>query len=76
MGCAECSGTGYRGRIGIFDILILDDKLKASIANNELSITALKEEGNRKGKSSLFKHGLKTAVSGVTSLEEVKRVVG
>jgi type II secretory ATPase GspE/PulE/Tfp pilus assembly ATPase PilB-like protein len=75
-GCGECDGTGYRGRIGIFDILLLDDRLKASIANNQLSATALREEGSKKGKASLFKHGLKMVVSGITSLEELKRVVG
>jgi type IV pilus assembly protein PilB len=75
-GCGECNGTGYRGRIGIFDILLLDDRLKASIANNQLSVTALREEGSKKGKASLFKHGLKMVVSGITSLEELKRVVG
>lgn len=76
QGCSECNGTGYRGRIAIFDILVVDDKLKANIANNQLSITALREEGSRKGMASLFKHGLKMVVSGITSLEELKRVVG
>ncbi|MHC4497503.1 MAG: GspE/PulE family protein [Planctomycetota bacterium] len=76
VGCTRCAGTGYAGRTGIFDILVLDDGLKASIANNQLSITTLKEDGTKKGKSSLFKHGLKTVVSGLTSLEELKRVVG
>jgi len=75
-GCEQCHGTGYRRRIGIFDILVLDNKLKASIASNELSISALREGGSKKGKSSLFKHGLTMVVSGVTSLEELKRVVG
>ena len=76
QGCKECNWTGYRGRIGIFDILLVDDKLKANIANNQLSVTALREEGSKKGMASLFKHGLKMVVSGITSLEEIKRVVG
>jgi type II secretory ATPase GspE/PulE/Tfp pilus assembly ATPase PilB-like protein len=74
--CSECNWTGYRGRIAIFDILVVDDRLKANIANNQLSITALQEEGSKKGMASLFKHGLKMVVSGITSLEELKRVVG
>jgi len=76
QGCSECNWTGYRGRIGIFDILVVDDKLKASIANSQLSVTALREEGSKKGMASLFKHGLKMVVSGITSLEDLKRVVG
>jgi type II secretory ATPase GspE/PulE/Tfp pilus assembly ATPase PilB-like protein len=75
-GCDQCHETGYRGRIAIFDILILDDELKANIANNKLSVTQLKKEGDKKGKSNLRKQGLRTVVSGMTSLEELKRVIG
>jgi type II secretory ATPase GspE/PulE/Tfp pilus assembly ATPase PilB-like protein len=75
-GCDQCHETGYRGRIAIFDILILDNELKADIANNKLSVTQLKKEGDKKGKSNLQKQGLRTVVSGVTSLEELKRVIG
>jgi general secretion pathway protein E len=75
-GCEQCHQTGYYGRIAIFDILVLDDVLKSDIANNKLSITMLKKEGDKKGKSNLRKQGLKTLVSGITSLEELKRVVG
>jgi general secretion pathway protein E len=75
-GCDQCHGTGYRGRIAIFDILNLDDELKSNIANNKLSVTTLKKEGDKKGKSNLRKQGLKIVVSGITSLEELKRVVG
>jgi len=75
-GCDQCHETGYRGRIAVFDILTLNDELKADIANNRLSVTQLKKEGNKKGKSNLRKQGLKVVVSGITSLEELKRVIG
>lgn len=75
-GCDKCHGTGYRGRIAIFDILVLGDELKADIANNRLSVTQLKKEGDKKGRSNLRKQGLKAVVSGITSLEELKRVIG
>jgi len=75
-GCRECHGTGYRGRIAIFDILVLTDSLKTSIANNELLITELRRNGDKKGRSNLQKQGLKIVVSGTTSFEELKRVVG
>jgi type IV pilus assembly protein PilB len=75
-GCDQCHETGYRGRIAVFDILILSDELKADIANNKLSVTQLKKEGDKKGKSNLRKQGLRTVVSGITSLEELKRVIG
>jgi type II secretory ATPase GspE/PulE/Tfp pilus assembly ATPase PilB-like protein len=75
-GCDQCRRTGYRGRIAIFDILLLDNELKTDIANNRLSVTQLKKEGDQKGRSNLRKQGLKAVVSGITSLEELKRVVG
>ena len=74
--CDECNGTGYYGRIAIFDILVLDNKLKNAIANNELSITQLRKDGDKRGKSNLQKQGLKKVVSGITSLEELQRAVG
>ena len=75
-GCKKCHETGYRGRTGIFDMLVLDDRLKAQIADNKLSLIQLRKEGDKKGKSNLWKQGLKTAVSGITSFEEIKRVIG
>lgn len=75
-GCDQCYGTGYRGRIAVFDILVLDSELKANIANNKLSINQLKKEGDKRGRSNLKKQGLRNVVSGVTSLEELKRVIG
>jgi general secretion pathway protein E len=75
-GCDQCHGTGYRGRIAIFDILVLSDELKTDIANNKLSVTQLKKDGDKKGKSNLRKQGLRIVVSGMTSLEELKRVIG
>jgi type II secretory ATPase GspE/PulE/Tfp pilus assembly ATPase PilB-like protein len=74
--CDRCHETGYRGRIAIFDILVLTDELKSSIANNQLSVTQLKKDGDKKGRSNLYKQGLRVVVSGATSLEELKRVVG
>jgi len=76
QGCDRCRQTGYRGRIAIFDILVLDNTLKSDIANSKLSIAQLKRDGDKKGKSNLQKQGLKNVVSGLTSLEELKRVTG
>ena len=76
VGCDYCNGTGYRGRIAIFDFLPITDKLRTNIANNEVLITELRKKGDQKGKSNLQKQGLKAVVSGVSSFEELKRVVG
>ena len=75
-GCDTCHQTGYYGRTAIYDILQLDDNIKANVAKNELLITQLRKEGDQKGKSNLQKQGLKQVVQGITSIEELKRVLG
>ncbi len=75
-GCEYCHDTGYKGRIGIYDFLIVDDKLKALISKQQLSADMLRNEGDKKGRSNLYKQGLRLVVSGITSFDELKRVVG
>jgi len=75
-GCETCHKTGYRGRTAIFDMLIVDNELKASIVSSDSWITELRKAGDEQGKSNLRKQGLKMVLSGATSLEELKRVVG
>jgi type II secretory ATPase GspE/PulE/Tfp pilus assembly ATPase PilB-like protein len=73
-GCKYCGGTGYRGRIGIFDVMEMDDALRASIANGTFSVIELKKDAERRGMTSLRKEGMKKVVAGMTTFEEVKRV--
>jgi len=75
-GCKRCDGTGYSGRTAVCDLLVIKDDLKADIANNKISISELRTEGTKKDKSHMRKEGLKKVASGITSLEELKRVVG
>ncbi|NQT02087.1 MAG: type II/IV secretion system protein [Planctomycetes bacterium] len=75
-GCKHCEGTGYSGRTALCDLLAISEKLKADIANNKLSIDELRTEGRKKDKSNMRKEGLKKVAAGITSLEEIKRVVG
>jgi len=76
VGCKHCDETGYFGRTMICDLLPITEQLKVDIANNEALIVELRTEGNKKGKTNLRKEGLKRVVSAITSLEELKRVVG
>jgi len=76
VGCEKCHGTGYLGRIAICDILDIDDNLRTLIANEKLDIGQLRKNGDEKGKSNLQKQGLKKVVEGITSLDELKRVLG
>ncbi|MGB2807451.1 MAG: hypothetical protein WBC22_06915, partial [Sedimentisphaerales bacterium] len=60
----------------IFDMLVVDNELKASIVSSDSWINELRKAGDKQGKSHLRKQGLKMVLSGVTSLEELKRVIG
>jgi type II secretory ATPase GspE/PulE/Tfp pilus assembly ATPase PilB-like protein len=75
-GCKNCEGTGYFGRTAICDLMAITEQLKSDIANNETSIAGLRTDDDKKNKSKLRKEGLKKVTSGITSLEELKRVVG
>jgi type II secretory ATPase GspE/PulE/Tfp pilus assembly ATPase PilB-like protein len=71
-GCEECRGTGYRGRIGIFELLAIGPELRELIlqkrSNAELKATA------QKSMTTMHQDALQKAAEGVTSLEEILRV--
>ncbi len=76
VGCDMCRSTGYLERIGIFDAMIIDDQIKNNILNNQPAIAQLRKEGDKRGRSNLQKEGIRTVVTGITSVEELRRVTG
>jgi general secretion pathway protein E len=75
-GCRHCEKTGYVGRTAIGDLLVVDEAIKAQIGHSDALISRLRTEGDKKSKSNLRRHGLKKVTAGVTSMAELKRVVG
>ena len=73
IGCGDCRGTGYRGRIAIAEILVLNDPLRELIVN-KASIMSIKAEARRGGTRLLRDAALELARQGHTTLEEVLRV--
>ncbi|HEV2210179.1 MAG TPA: GspE/PulE family protein [Verrucomicrobiae bacterium] len=71
-GCEECRGTGYRGRVGIFELLPITQELRELIVQRR-SNTELKTAA-RKSMTTMHEDALKKAAAGVTSLEEILRV--
>ena len=74
MGCEECDLTGYKGRAGIYEILVINDVIRTAIrdgARNE-DIRAL---ARRSGMRLMHEYGLERVVQGLTTLEEMLRVV-
>ncbi len=73
-GCSHCGDTGYKGRTAIFDIMFIDDDVKAQILSPNFSVSKFKNVGDEQYRTNLRKQALKLALEGITSLEEVKRV--
>ena len=76
VGCKHCDGSGYSGRTAICDILTVNSQLRADIADNKALVADLRTKGKRKDKSKLRREGMRKVESGITSLQELKRVVG
>ena len=74
VGCSECLGTGYKGRTGVFELLVLDPELR-DLVGKRLSASELKAAAERKGMVPLKRTGAELAAQGVTSLAEVTRVI-
>jgi general secretion pathway protein E len=72
-GCEYCKGTGFRGRTGLYELLVCDDEIREMIINNA-SHTQLRKKAQEKGMRLLSEDGLAKALAGMTTLEEVARV--
>ena len=72
--CADCRGIGYRGRTGIFELLVVDEQFRSVLANQG-DLSALRQAARRAGMRSLQEEGLVLVVKGVTSLPELMRVL-
>jgi len=72
-GCQSCRGSGYTGRIGIYEMLEVDDRFRAQI-NQDPSVGAMRQLFRESGRRTLFEDGLLKVKQGLTTLEEVLRV--
>jgi type IV pilus assembly protein PilB len=73
VGCPECGGTGYRGRVGLFEVLVMSDEIGALVGapTRELQAAAVAQ-----GMTTLHEDGLRLCREGVTSVDELRRVAG
>ena len=73
IGCNHCNRSGYRGRIAVYEIMRLTSKIREHISKN--STTAqIRETAIAEGMSTLYQDGIKKALEGITTIEEVFRV--
>jgi general secretion pathway protein E len=73
VGCDKCLNSGYRGRIGIFEILELNNRMKSLLISAH-DATRIKEEAMKHHMTTLRDDGLDKVLQGVTTIEEVLRV--
>jgi general secretion pathway protein E len=72
-GCPQCAQTGYSGRISIMEMLPMTDPLR-SLVMKHATASDLKTEAIREGMLTMYEDGLRKAVRGITTFEEVLRV--
>ena len=72
-GCPRCNETGYRGRIGIFQLMLMDEDLEA-LAAQKASREEIERAATANGMRSLWDDGIAKVASGMTSVEELTRV--
>ncbi|MEN3369114.1 MAG: type pilus assembly protein PilB [Verrucomicrobiota bacterium] len=70
VGCEYCRNTGYKGRMGIFEIFIIDDNVRHMI-NNRRSTLLLRQRSRELGMRTLREDGIRKVLAGLTSAEEV-----
>jgi len=73
-GCAHCSGTGYKGRIGVFELLVVTDEIKRLVLQQAPS-GAIKAQAIKQGMTTMAHDAIAKIMAGVTTMEEALRVV-
>ncbi len=74
-GCKKCHGSGYSGRVAIFDIMVMNNRLREIFENEQSTMATVKIELEKEHGSSIMAYeGYKLAAAGITSVDEVARV--
>lgn len=72
-GCDACHGTGYQGRIGVFEVMVFDDALRDAVAREEHA-QVIETLARRGGMQTMLEDGVSKMKQGLTTLEEVIRI--
>lgn len=73
-GCSECSGLGFKGRVGVFEAIVVDGNIEKAVIENP-SERDIREAAKEQKLLNLVEDGVIKALSGITTLEELDRVV-
>jgi type IV pilus assembly protein PilB len=72
-GCSHCKGTGYKGRVGIYQVMPISDEMRQLIMRNGNALE-IAEQARKEGVRDLRQSGLRKVRAGITSLEEIEAV--
>ena len=74
-GCQSCGFTGYRGQMAIFEVLDIDEDMRRLINQSDFTLDKFRVLAKEKGMVSMFEDGVRKAKLGLTTIEEVMRVI-
>ena len=74
-GCSQCNQTGYQGRIGIFEMILINKEMEELISSSATHLQIL-EKARQQGMVSFYQDALLKVLDGTTTLEEIERVIG
>ena len=72
-GCRDCRHSGYRGRLGIFELLVIDDEIRELILHRK-SATEMLAVARRQGLKIMREDGFNKVIKGITTMDEIARV--
>jgi type IV pilus assembly protein PilB len=74
VGCAACNGTGYSGRVALYEVMTVQGRLRRLIESG--STEEIFAEATAQGMATLRQDGFRLALAGISSLDEIRRVTG
>ena len=75
VGCAKCNGTGYRGRVGVYEVFEVSREMEHLILSSP-AVSDVRDQAVKQGMVTMLQDGYLKLLEGVTSLEEIRRVLG
>jgi len=74
-GCDECNNLGYKGRIGVYEVFEVTRDMERLILENP-SVSAIRDQAVKQGMVTMLQDGYLKLIGGITSIEEIRRVLG
>jgi len=74
LGCKKCSKTGFKGRRGVFELLVISPEIKKLILNKN-SVLEIQQQAIKEGMETMSQRGIELVLNGLSTLDEIKRVI-